>query len=58
MVTINKIKLGTLIQPANEPNKKMLLSKKDDVMGVSIDKEFMPSVANLNGTDLSKSPNS
>lgn len=53
-MVMNKVRLGSFIQSANEPNKQMLLNRKEDVLGISIDKEFMPSVANLNGTDLSK----
>ena len=43
-------KLGDLIQPVDERNKSLVTT---DVQGISIDKEFMPSVANTIGTDLS-----
>ena len=43
--------IGKYITPINEKNKNNLYST---VLGVAIEKEFMPSVANLNGTDLSK----
>ncbi len=43
--------LGTFVQLVDERNSKMLT---DDVLGISIDKYFMPSVANVIGTDLSK----
>ena len=44
-------RLGNLIHQVNEKNKDLLYT---DVLGVAIEKEFMPSVANLIGTDLSK----
>lgn len=47
----NRVKLGSLIKPVSQRNSKGLYSK---VLGVSIDKEFMPSVANIIGTDLNK----
>ena len=50
----NKIKLADIIQRVSETNKELMLTNKELVLGISIDKEFMPSVANLNGTDLSK----
>lgn len=44
-------KLGTLIKEVKEKNKDGLYN---EVLGISIDKEFMPSVANIIGTDLKK----
>ena len=44
-------KLGEFIKQVGERNKNGLY---DVVLGVSIDKKFMPSVANLVGTDLTK----
>ena len=44
-------KIKDLVKQINEKNKSGEFS---DVLGVSIDKEFMPSVANLVGTDLTK----
>lgn len=48
---LNKYKLKDLITSVSEKNKQGLYS---EVLGVAIEKEFMPSVANLNGTDLTK----
>lgn len=47
----NNVPLGELIHQVGERNKELLST---DPLGVSIDKEFMPSVANTIGTDLSK----
>lgn len=44
-------KIGTFVKPLNEKNKEGIY---EEVLGVSIDKEFMPSVANTIGTDLKK----
>ncbi len=44
-------KLGNLIKPISERNSEFLYT---EVLGISIDKEFMPSVANIIGTDLKK----
>lgn len=44
-------KLGTFINPIVEKNTN---GDYSEVLGVSIDKEFMPSVANIIGTDLTK----
>lgn len=44
-------KIGTFVKPITEKNSKGSYS---EVLGVSIDKEFMPSVANIIGTDLTK----
>ena len=44
-------KLGEIIELIDERNKSLVTS---EVLGISIDKEFMPSVANTIGTDLSK----
>lgn len=44
-------KIGTFIKQINEKNKEGIY---DEVLGISIDKEFMPSVANIIGTDLKK----
>ena len=43
--------IGKYITPINEKNKK---NNYSNVLGVAIEKEFMPSVANLIDTDLSK----
>lgn len=48
---MNYRKIGSLIKLINEKNVNNEYSK---VIGISIDKEFMPSVANINGTDLKK----
>lgn len=45
-----RVALGELIHIVDERNKDMLT---DTVLGISIDKEFIPSVANIIGTDLS-----
>ena len=42
-------KLGELISLVDNRNRKLL---SEEVLGISIDKEFMPSVANTIGTDL------
>lgn len=47
----NSVSLGELIHQVGERNKELLSTEP---LGVSIDKEFMPSVANTIGTDLSK----
>lgn len=44
-------KLGDIIELIDERNKSLVTF---EVLGISIDKEFMPSVANTIGTDLSK----
>lgn len=49
-MALNKM-IGDLIAPVSEKNKEL---KYSNVLGVAIEKEFMPSVANLVGTDLSK----
>lgn len=46
-----KYRLGDLLEKQSLRNKNM---EGDEPLGVSIDKEFMPSVANTIGTDLSK----
>ena len=43
-------KLGEIVELIDERNKAL---ESSDVLGISIDKEFMPSVANTIGTDLS-----
>ena len=43
-------KLGDLVELIDERNKAL---ESSEVLGISIDKEFMPSVANTIGTDLS-----
>jgi type I restriction enzyme S subunit len=43
-------KLGELVKLVDERNKSLVST---EVLGISIDKEFMPSVANTIGTDLS-----
>ena len=43
--------LGNYIRQANSRNTGLKIS---DLKGININKEFMPSVANINGTDLSK----
>ncbi len=47
----NSKTLGDIIQAVDERNSD---EKTDEVLGISINKEFMPSVANIIGTDLSK----
>ena len=42
--------LGDFIQPVDERNKEL---KVDYLLGVSISKQFIPSIANIVGTDLS-----
>lgn len=42
--------LGDFIQPVDEQNKEL---KVDYLLGVSISKQFIPSIANIVGTDLS-----
>ena len=44
-------KIGNIIKQISEKNKDGLYN---EVLGISIDKEFMPSVANIIGTDLKK----
>lgn len=46
----NYKKLGKIVKLIDERNKSL---ESSDVLGISIDKEFMPSVANTIGTDLS-----
>jgi len=46
----NYKKLGEIVELIDERNKSL---KSSEVLGISIDKEFMPSVANIIGTDLS-----
>lgn len=46
----NYRKLGDIVELIDERNKSL---ESSDVLGISIDKEFMPSVANTIGTDLS-----
>ena len=48
---LNYRKIGDLIKKVSEKNKDGLY---DEVLGVAIEKEFMPSVANTIGTDLKK----
>ena len=48
---MNYRKIGSLIKLINEKN---INNKYSEVLGISIDKEFIPSVANINGTDLKK----
>lgn len=47
----NYKKIGLYVQQANQRNKDMLVT---NLRGININKEFMPSVANTNGVDLSK----
>ena len=44
-------KIGSFIKPISEKN---IEGEYSEVLGVAIEKEFMPSVANINGTDLKK----
>lgn len=46
----NYKKLGEIVELIDERNKSLVST---EVLGISIDKEFMPSVANTIGTDLS-----
>lgn len=48
---LNYKKLGSFIKKVSEKNKEGLYN---EVLGVAIEKEFMPSVANIIGTDLKK----
>ena len=50
-MSANYRKLGEIVELIDERNKSLVTS---EVLGISIDKEFMPSVANTIGTDLSK----
>ena len=49
-MSANYRKLGEIVELIDERNKSL---ESSDVLGISIDKEFMPSVANTIGTDLS-----
>ena len=49
-MSANYKKLGEIVKLVDERNKSL---ESSDVLGISIDKEFMPSVANTIGTDLS-----
>ncbi len=48
---LNYKKLGKYIQPVSSRNKEL---KVTNLQGININKKFMPSVANINGVDLSK----
>ena len=50
VVSTNYRKLGEIVELIDERNKSL---ESSEVLGISIDKEFMPSVANTIGTDLS-----
>ena len=49
-MSANYKKLGEIVELIDERNKTL---ESSEVLGISIDKEFMPSVANTIGTDLS-----
>ena len=49
-MSANYKKLGEIVELIDERNKSL---ESSEVLGISIDKEFMPSVANTIGTDLS-----
>ena len=49
-MSANYRKLGGIVELIDERNKSL---ESSEVLGISIDKEFMPSVANTIGTDLS-----
>ena len=49
-MSVNYRKLGEIVELIDERNKAL---ESSEVLGISIDKEFMPSVANTIGTDLS-----
>ena len=49
-MSVNYRKLGEIVEFIDERNKAL---ESSEVLGISIDKEFMPSVANTIGTDLS-----
>ena len=49
-MSANYKKLGDIVELIDERNKAL---ESSEVLGISIDKEFMPSVANTIGTDLS-----
>ena len=50
MSSNNYMRLGDCIHPIDVRNRDMI---SDKPMGINIDKFFMPSVANVVGTDLS-----
>ena len=47
-MSTNYKKLGKIVELIDERNKTL---ESSEVLGISIDKEFMPSVANTIGTD-------
>ena len=49
-MSANYKKLGEIVELIDERNKSL---ESSEVLGISIDKEFMPSVANTIGTDMS-----
>ncbi len=49
-MSVNYRKLGEIVELIDERNKSL---ESSEVLGISIDKEYMPSVANTIGTDLS-----
>ena len=49
-MSVDYRKLGDIVELIDERNKSL---ESSEVLGISIDKEFMPSVANTIGTDLS-----
>ena len=46
----NYKQLGEYIRQVDERNKSLMI---DNLLGVSIEKKFIPSIANIVGTDLS-----
>ena len=49
-VSLNNKQLGEYIRQVDERNKSLMI---DNLLGVSIEKRFIPSIANIVGTDLS-----
>ena len=50
---LNRVKLGDLIEPIQETNSELLYGE-DDVMGMTITKEIIPTKADTSGADLRK----
>lgn len=50
---LTKYKFADLLEPVSETNSKLLYGS-DNVRGMTITKEIIPTKANMNGTDLSK----
>lgn len=52
-MTLNKVKIGSLIEMITDTNNNLAFGKKD-VMGMTITKEIIKTKAKINNTDLSK----